>query len=458
MITAKTSDFSDLLKTGWLFIICAAFVLMNTIFIANGFLLFSLLPIAILIVLLMIFSIDRLLLIITFATPFAINIRNVDFGMGMSLPTEPLMFAIMILFFVKLLYQGKFDRKVISHPITLVILINIIWMLVTTISSTMPLVSVKFLTSHLWFICCFYFLGTQLFKNEPNIRRFIWLYAISLIAIIGYTIYRHYVFGFTEKSAHWVMSPFYNDHTAYAAIIAMFIPIFIGFVFDMKYTLFTRLMAAFISIIFLVAMVLSYTRAAWLSLAIALIIFLIMKFRVKFKYLMYVGVGLIVLYFAYYPQIERKLEKNRQDANSNFTKHLQSISNISTDASNLERFNRWKSAYRMFKLKPVLGWGPGTYMFKYAPFQHSNEMTIISTNAGDRGNAHSEYIGPLAEQGAFGMISFILIAGVVIYRAVILYNRLTDKGLRTIVIGLLLGIIFSIPIKLQFLSGDLLRL
>jgi O-antigen ligase len=32
------------------------------------------------------------------------------------------------------------------------------------------------------------------------------------------------------------------------------------------------------------------------------------------------------------------------------------------------------------------------------------DRTIISTNNADRGNAHSEYLGPLAEQGMLGML------------------------------------------------------
>ena len=40
------------------------------------------------------------------------------------------------------------------------------------------------------------------------------------------------------------------------------------------------------------------------------------------------------------------LESNKQDSSSNLTEHVESISNVSSDASNLERINRWKSAGR----------------------------------------------------------------------------------------------------------------
>ena len=101
---------------------------------------------------------------------------------------------------------------------------------------------------------------------------------------------------------------------------------------------------------------------------------------------------------------------NKNDAEhttENFSERLESMSNVSTDASNLERLNRWNSAIQLFKERPILGWGPGTYAFVYAPFQDASDLTIISTNFGDGGNAHSEYLGPLSEQGILGLIFII---------------------------------------------------
>ena len=108
-----------------------------------------------------------------------------------------------------------------------------------------------------------------------------------------------------------------------------------------------------------------------------------------------VVVVLVGLFLAFQNQIIDALEKNNQDASGDLVENVQSITNISTDASNLERINRWQSAFRLFNERPVFGWGPGTYQFVYAPYQMSKEKTIISTNAGDGGNAHSEYFGPL---------------------------------------------------------------
>jgi putative inorganic carbon (HCO3(-)) transporter len=417
------------------------FLILNTLFIIKEFYWFSLLPIVLLIVLLAFYSIDTLLLIIVFCTPIAINLQKLDFGVGVSLPTEPLMFGIMLLFFMKLFAGAKFDQKVLKHPVTIAIIVNLTWIGLTCITSELPFVSFKFFLSRMWFVVSFYFLATQLFKNYKNIKRFIWLYTIPLIGVIIYTTQKHSEFGFNEKAAHWVMEPFYNDHTAYAAAIAMYIPIIIAFLSNKRYSLNLRLLLSVILLILLTAVVLSYTRAAWISLLFAFCVYLLFMLKVKFRTLIITGIGFLALFLLFKNDIMMKLQSNRQDSSTDYASHVKSITNISTDASNLERINRWNSAIRMFQAKPIFGWGPGTYSFKYAPFQLSNEKTFISTNAGNKGNAHSEYIGPLAESGLLGAITFLIIIIAFIYKGAMLYNNSKNKEVRLIALGSLLGLI-----------------
>ena len=153
------------------------------------------------------------------------------------------------------------------------------------------------------------------------------------------------------------------------------------------------------------------------------------------------GVTVLVLFFTFQHQILDRLEKNEQDSSSNFVEHVRSITNISSDASNLERINRWQSALRMFNERPFWGWGPGTYQFLYAPFQRSKEKTIISTNAGDLGNAHSEYIGPLSETGIFGMLIILSIFSYSVYLGLKIYKRCKERELKILTLSVTLGLI-----------------
>jgi len=184
---------------------------------------------------------------------------------------------------------------------------------------------------------------------------------------------------------------------------------------DKGYTRTGRLFSGLALTVLLVGIFLSYSRAAWISIVAAIGLMALVVLKVRFTTVFVSLVVLLTLFFTLQDQIIMKLEKNKQDSSGDVAEHVKSITNISTDASNLERVNRWNSAMRMFRERPLMGWGPGTYQFLYAPFQNSKERTIISTNAGDRGNAHSEYIGPMAEMGIFGMISFVLLGGTGIF-------------------------------------------
>lgn len=430
----------DKIRIRWVYLLGILFILANAYLVYKEHYWGFLLPVILLLILLYIYSLDKVLLIITFATPFAVLIRDYDMGIGVSIPTEPMLAGVLLIFLLREIYIHDFDRKVWRHPLSIAVIINLLWIGITTMTSELPVVSLKFLLSRLWFVIPFFFIISQLFRNFHKIHLFLWLYLVPLAGVVCYTVYNHYLFGFQEDPAHWVMSPFYNDHTSYGAVLAMYLPICVGFIFDKGYTRTGRLFACLALAILLIGIFLSYSRAAWVSVFAAICLMVLIVLKIRFSTVLVTILVSIGLFLALQDQIFMKLEKNKQDSSDNLTEHVQSITNISTDASNLERFNRWNSALRMFNSRPFLGWGPGTYQFLYAPFQNSKERTIISTNAGDKGNAHSEYIGPMAESGFFGMLSFLAIAITGIFYGIRLYNRSEDKRIRILSLSLTMGL------------------
>jgi len=428
-------------KLIWVYMISALYIAFNTVLFVNNFYWGALLPLVLFIALVYFISLDKILLLITFVTPLAINVRDLDMGFGISLPSEPLMVGVLIFFLIKVIYDYSYDFRILKHPVTLAIFANLIWLLFTSITSEMPIVSFKFIASRLWFIVPFYFVAILLFKKFTNIKLFLWLYIIPFAGVILYTIFNHSLRGFDEESSHWVMTPFYNDHTVYGAILAMYIPVLMGFSFHRDYKAGTKIIARVFLALFVLGVILSYGRAAWISLVAALGVYIVILLKIKFRWLLLGVVVFFGLFFAFQQQILESLERNKQDSSANFVEHVQSISNISSDASNLERINRWQSAIRMFDERPFWGWGPGTYQFLYAPYQRSKEKTIISTNAGDMGNAHSEYIGPLAESGVLGMITIIVIFVLIIITGIKVYRKSQKKEVKMLAMISLLGLI-----------------
>lgn len=415
--------------------IAALFVITNSLVIlTKESFLFNFVPLVLILFFALFFAMDKALLLSVFLVPLSVPLREFypDLGFNIDLPTEPIFVGIMLVFLLKQIHDRDFDKKMLRHPVSIALYFYLVWRLITVFTSTMPLISIKYWFASLWFIIPFFFIMTQVFRKQANINKFFWLYIIPFIIVITYTLVSHAPHYFSQKTANFIMSPFFNDHTSYGAMLAMFIPVLIGFIVNKELKKSLRFISGVVLIYFLVALVLSYTRAAWVSLIGALAVFIVLKFKINYKFVI-VGALLIAGgFFGFQDKIFFSLERNRQDSSTDLKEHVKSISNVATDASNLERINRWNCAMRMFKEKPVFGWGPGTYQFKYAPFQFSYEKTIISTNAGDLGNAHSEYLGALSESGVLGMLSFVAILIFIFVTAVRNYIRANTYSLKII--------------------------
>jgi O-antigen ligase len=422
----------------WFYVTSVVFICIHALFYYIDIPWISLLPFALLVVYIALFNLEVIFWIITACTPFSINIEQ---SMGIYLPTEPLLFGVMCLYLTKTIFLNGIDKKILNHPVTLAIIFQLTWMFITAVSSQDKLVSFKFLLARLWFVIPCYFFAIHIFqKNIRQIKTFFWLYFLALSVVVIYTVIRHAGYGFAQKPAHWVMTPFFKDHTSYGAVLALFFPAAIGFYFNKNFTPITRALILFLILVILTGTIFSYTRAAWISILLAGAIYLILLFKIRFFTLFMALLCGGFLFFVFYDRIIMDMQKNKTESNDDLGKHLQSVSNISSDASNLERLNRWSCAWRMFQEKPFLGWGPGTYQFFYAPFQHSTEITIISTNFGDGGNAHSEYLGPLAEQGIAGMLAVLALVISVCYTAVKVYKELPPGELKLMLLVCFLGL------------------
>ena len=448
------------IKVALFYLISVLFVILNVFFLVKKHsLIINALPLVLVIVFLAVFALDKLLYLIVFCAPISIPLAEISPGLpiDMLLPTEPLLFGILLIFIMKLFATGKFDRDILTHPISYAIYLSLGWIFITSLTSSMPLVSFKYLLSRIWFVVGFYLLTSMLFKSGKNMEKYIWIYTIPLLFVIGYATYRHLGYGLWDKqAAHFVVNPFYNDHTAYGAAIAMYLPFLFGFSFTNIYSAKTRNFVRLAFAVVFAGLILSYARAAWVSMVVTLGVWIIMRLRIRFKPIFISFIIFISVILVFQNQILMYLERNNTESSANLGEHVSSISNISSDASNLERINRWSCAIRMFEDRPVFGWGPGTYMFKYAPYQLKADRTIISTNSGDGGNAHSEYLGPMAESGLMGLITFLVLIGVVCYTAVNAYSRTNDKRLKTLIMSAFLGLItyYIHGILNNFLDSD----
>ncbi|MGB1074807.1 MAG: O-antigen ligase family protein [Flavobacteriales bacterium] len=385
---------------------------------------------------------EWLLALLVFCVPLSFNLEALDLGgIGLYLPTEPLLAGLLVLFLARAMMGWPVSEKLLRHPVSKWIGIMLMWLAFTSSISTLPLVSFKFLAARSWFVVGFFYLIGHVFvQRRQAMEQFVFLYTIPLVLVIIYTIIRHAGYGFDKDAGHWVMWPFFKDHTSYGAVLAMWVPVVIALLWDDTRSVLHRLLSGALLSILVLGTILSFTRAAWVSLAGAGVLWVLMKVGIRLKTLLVIGfVGLAFLFLAQ-DALLITLQRNEQDSSDDLAEHVESISNVSSDASNLERLNRWNCALAMFAERPWTGWGPGTYQFLYAPFQRSEDHTIISTNNADGGNAHSEYLGPMAEQGLPGVLIVLILLGWTLHLGFKLQRQLIHPRDKRLAMGAFLGL------------------
>jgi putative inorganic carbon (hco3(-)) transporter len=425
--------------------ILISFIALNSIMLALEIFYVPLVPVILLFLALALVSMDRFLLLIVFFVPVSIPLSWLTEGLSidMYLPTEPLLAGLLLLYLLKYLMGERIDLKVLRHPVTLAIYFQLSWLFIASLTSTDPLVSFKMLASRIWFIVGFYLLATQLFRSEKRMHTYVWLFIAAFTGVIIYALINHMQYGLDNQvMAHRVAYPFYNDHTSYGATLGFLLPVLVAlFLFIKRENINIRFLMGLLILLFIFATVVSYTRATWVSILASLVFWVILKLKIRFEIVLAGAVLLTGLFLSVRTELIMKLEQNRVESSGEFSEHVQSISNISTDQSNLERLNRWSCALRMWKDKPVFGFGPGTYQFEYGRYQRSYEKTRISTDFGTRGNAHSEYLGPLAEAGVFGLLSFLLVIGTTMYTGIRVYISSKKRSIRIFSLAVLVGLV-----------------
>ncbi len=342
--------------------------------------------------------------------------KNIMGGMVLNLPAEPLT-AILLLRFFHLLLLGKISRKIFKHPLSLLFLLYLLWMLVTCFQSSMPLVSFKQALLRFSFVSVFYFLILyEILGNKDFFRKTGTWFLLGFLPVIFYVFIHHSFFHFSKDASGFSARPFFHDHTQYAAVICLVLPWFFR----------SKPMHLLLFLFLLGALYLSYCRAAYISLVLS---FLVMYYyRMGFSHVWMVVIIFLVGMFTLWSAdtLYNNFKANKSDSNAKYAgvvEQARSITNITTDQSNAERINRWKSALRMIEYNPVFGFGPATYQFAYLPFQRSADMTRISvTNPnnhldGRGGTAHNEYLLHASEMGIPALLLYALICMVGMYKA-----------------------------------------
>ncbi|MCO6477224.1 MAG: O-antigen ligase family protein [Phaeodactylibacter sp.] len=369
-------------------------------------------------------------------------------GFGTDLPTEPLMIGLMFIGFIYLLRHGReTDGRFLRHPITLLLLLHLSWILVSAITSHHWVVSLKFVLAKAWYVATFFFLAGHILNNERDVRQFFWAVFSALLFTVLVVILRHSAYGFSFADVYRVLHPFYRNHVAYASIIVVFLP-FAWYLRKWRppYSLSWWVISGSL-LVFLAAIQLSYTRAAYVSVVIAIGAFYVIRWRLT-KYVLLLATAAAIAFVAFMANDNRYLDYapnyettiSHQDFNN-----LLEATYSGEDISTMERIYRWVAGFHMSIEEPVFGFGPGNFYNFYKTYTVTSFQTYVSDNP-DRSGIHSYYLMTLVEQGLPGLLFFLLLCAYALLRGEAIYHRARREKDKHIAMMALLSLIIILSL------------
>jgi putative inorganic carbon (hco3(-)) transporter len=357
-----------------------------------------------------------LLKFIALLLPFSVEMPLNSSSM-ILFPGEILVGIAGLTLFIDIILQPRLFKRYFSGEVLYALPLVFIY-IISSLFSTMPSVSVKFIFIHITYILVFlFFLKSALSKQPQLFIRLVALYSLSFSLVIAYATFRFWQFGFNPVVVKGIFQPFYKDHTITGATAGILSAYWLANAFNSQ-RLLDKLIQLFAGFFFLYAVFLTHSRAAIYSLLAFAGIWVILRLKIHYRYLALISAIAVFLAVIFHQQLYDKLYYNKfvsRKQKMEWPEFLKSVGNVTTDESNVERLNRWYSGIKMFMARPVTGFGPGTYQFAYIPFQKPelmNRLTVkdpmkIPENSG--GTAHSEYILSLSEMGLPGLVALLLI-------------------------------------------------
>lgn len=360
-----------------------------------------------------------IMLAVAFLLPFSFEVP-LAFGAMLRVPTEPLIaLAALLLLADAVRSRAKlrdiFFKKELSWLAPLLLAF-----LVSTPFSEMLVVSFKYTAVNVLYILVFFVLMMRLSERQPGLfPRMLLLYGMGMLVVWQWSVYQYWQYGWNPVVMRGIFKPFYNDHTIFGASTALLAAFWLGMA-RVKHPKRIKIICLLMGLAFVGLVVFSTSRAAFLSLFFCLFVMLLLKLQLKplhITALLVLAVAAALIFQQ--PLINRlqRLDANSSNYDVSLPERTLSAANISTDVSNLERMNRWMSAWRMFRERPLTGFGPGTYQLTYIPYQDPalmNRLTVTDPDnvpEGSGGTAHNEYLLAMSEMGIMGLLGWLVLIG-----------------------------------------------
>lgn len=335
--------------------------------------------------------------------PFSVELY-LPGGLGTDLPSEPMMWLLlMVTFFVFVWNARSIPQKILTNKISLIILLQLLWILITSLNSTFPIVSFKFFLAKLWYVIPFFFLPLLIIKNTKQLELTFNLFICSTLIALTYVMVRHAGLGFSFAEINTAVRPIFRNHVNYAAMLVMIVP-FIWALAQIKKSKKYWLAMVYV----LLGVYLTYTRAAYGVVFLCIPMYFIIKLKLV-RWITPVAVVAVLALVSFLVKGNEYLELapdyERTITHKKFNNLLEATYKME-DISTMERLHRWVAGFQMLDEHPILGFGPATFFNNYQSHTVSSFKTYVSDNP-EKSGIHNYYLMTIVEQGFIGLLLLI---------------------------------------------------
>ncbi|HEV8506938.1 MAG TPA: O-antigen ligase family protein [Chitinophagaceae bacterium] len=385
--------------------------------------------------------------LLIFFLPWSIEF-SFSSSLATDLPDEPIMWLTTLLFFAYFLFTPSEIFSKAKHPLVILLLCSLAWIIVTVFFSTDWLISLKFLLAKSWYMVAFVFAPLLFFVNKRTIAGVAIVFFASMLLVTMISLCRHSLYGFRFANVNDAISPFFRNHVNYSAMLVCTVPVLTAFYqLNKKY----RSIVIAAMVIVLVALFFSFSRGAWLAFVIGLLSYWLIQKR-KLLIAFVIVIVLTISSMFWLSSNDRYLhyahDYRTTIFHKNFQEHLIATYKLK-DVSTAERFNRWIAGVRMIKDNWLTGIGPNTFYYNYKPYAIPAFRTWVSDNK-EHSTIHNYFLFVLIEQGVPGLLLFLFIIGAMIYYAEKIYHHTEDKFYKAT--ALACGVLTMMIVAVNFLS------
>ena len=378
-------------------------------------------------------------------------------SLSLDFPGEPLLIlltgAVLLLLITR---RFSLPVPVYQSNLLVLVLLHLFWIGITILFSREPILSLKYLLAKCWYVLPLVILPSAFLQRLRHWQQMALALCIPMLLVVVQSILRHAAHGFSFEGIKDTLDPFFRNHVNYSGMLVCLLPIGIG-IYLLTDKQRKKRKLGFALVIAILGLILAYSRGAWVVAIAGLFVY----WLIKRKWLMHALVmsSIVVSLALTWLLQENRFLQYRPDFtttifHTDFTDHMAATLALK-DVSNAERFYRWTAGVAMAAEEPLTGFGPNSFYLHYKPYAAQLFRTWVSNNP-DHSTVHNYYLLLALEQGLPGLLFFLIILFVVLYRAQYLFHRLQTRlySYAAMIAGVMLSMIALLNTMSDLIETD----